>query len=564
MVARLATNLHWIAATPVLQQFLGQGLNSLVAHSFLDAVHPDDVQALKHHFEEVLKQGEGHNITFRIRAPGDAERHLQMDVYARYTDTGAPMHLRCHFLDVTDQVATEQELRRRTEDLSRAIERLHQANAALERLKESYRDLYNQTPALFFSLDPKGLFVACNDTLLRALGYAREELIGQEYSVLLSSQSRLQFQDNPAFFMHAGEIETEWVKKDGTLLDVWIRTTTQLDDQGRFERSRSAALDMTDRTRLANAVKAKADEVEKANIQLRRINQELEEFTHVVSHDLKEPLRTLQTFSSFLGQDYGSQLGPEGQEQIQYLIQASNRLGLLIDDLLNLSRAGRVINVPRAFDLGQAIQTVKSDLADLIQRKNAVVRIVGPLPAVAGDPDRVIQLLANLVGNGLKYNTSAEPEVVIGEWLPEFGSPNSQDTDVDPDHSHPRDVPLGSRKDRSTNNEQRTTNNEQVVLYVRDNGIGIDPRYHEQVFRIFRRLHHQEEYEGTGAGLAICKKVVEAHGGRIWLESEVGKGCTFYFTLPRSPESHRPVAEGSVEGNGEQRESTASQKTYAN
>jgi PAS domain S-box-containing protein len=496
MIARLAPTLHWIAATPALQQALGRSLVDLNAKPFLDLVHPDDQSSLGRALQEALKDGEGHNITFRVRTATGEDRHLQADVLARYTDDGVPLHLRCHFFDITERVATERELRHRTGELSQANERLRQINANLERLKESYGDLYHQAPVLYFSLDERGHIVACNETLLRTLGYGREDLMGRSYTLLLTPASRQRYLRDPSDYQRSGEIEAQWVKKDGSVLDVWIRTTPLLDETGHFVRSRSAAQDVTERTRLANAVQANAEELRQANDQLRRINQELEEFTYVVSHDLKEPLRTLQAFSNFLAEDYGQQLGPEGQEHINYLIQASRRLGLLIDDLLILSRAGRVTHAPQAFDLAAAIRTVQGDLADLIQRKEAIVRVEGDLPAVSGDPERVMQLLANLVGNGLKYNQNPHPEIVIGQ---------AHGAEAAPGH---------------------------VALFVRDNGIGIDPRYHQQIFRIFRRLHHREEYDGTGAGLAICKKVVEAHGGRIWIDSALGQGTTFYFTLP--------------------------------
>ena len=493
MIARLAPNLHWIAATTPLQHFIGKPIADIVARSFLDVVHPDDAAALQASLQEALKDGEGHDITFRVLTPGKpgrkrslrgdsglslVESNLLMDVMTCYSEAGAPLNLRCHLLDITERVMTDCELRRRTEEVSQANERLREINRDLQRLKESYRDLYHHAPVLYFSLDDRGRLVACNETMVRTLGYPREELIGRQYTQLLTPAGRNAYRADRRVFQRHGEMETQWVKRDGAVIDVWIGTTVITDDAGQFVRSRSAALDQTER---------------------KRINQELEDFTYVVSHDLKEPLRTLEAFSTFLSQDYAPALGDEGREYIDHLIGASRRLGALIDDLLQLSRAGRVIHAPRPFSWDEVVDIVRSDLQDLIQRKQAVVRVEGPLPPVAGDRERVMQLLSNLFGNGLKYNKNERPEVV-----------------------------LGARPDGASDGDPA-----QATLFVRDNGIGIEPQYHEQIFRMFRRLHHREEFEGTGAGLAICKKIVEAHGGRIWIESEAGRGATFYFTLPR-------------------------------
>jgi PAS domain S-box-containing protein len=390
------------------------------------------------------------------------------------------------------------QLARKTAKVATLRARLARNNRDLERLKSSYRDLYHNAPVMYFGLDPAGRFVTFNDTLLNTLGYKHEDLLGKLYADVIPAQAPAE-PGHPLFPQNPGQREgqkTQWRHKNGSLVDVWIRSTATVDEHGAFARWRCSALDLTERNRLADELRSRGDELERMNTRLRQINTELEDFTHVVSHDLKEPLRTLQAFSHILAEEYAAQLGADGFQYINHLIQASTRLGRLVDDLLNLSQAGRINRDVKSFNLNETLATVRNDLSDLIQRKNAMLVIDGSLPDVVGDPRRIAQLLANLIGNGLKYNQNPNPRVDVGRI-----------TSSEADAGH-------------------------VVCYVRDNGIGIDPKFHEQIFGIFRRLHTHEEYEGTGAGLAICKKIVEAHGGKIWLESHPGQGATFYFTLP--------------------------------
>ena len=169
-----------------------------------------------------------------------------MDVLTRYDADGTPLHLRCHFVDVTDRVAAERELRLQSARLAQANALLRQSNAGLERLKESYRDLYHQAPVLYFSLDPRGRFAACNDTMLGTLGYSREDLLGKPYTRLLTAEGARRFLQDPGAYARTGRGRARWVKKDGSVIDVWVRTAPILDEQGRFVRSRSAAQDVTE------------------------------------------------------------------------------------------------------------------------------------------------------------------------------------------------------------------------------------------------------------------------------------------------------------------------------
>jgi len=231
---------------------------------------------------------------------------------------------------------------------------------------------------------------------------------------------------------------------------------------------------------------------------LERSNEKLEEFSHVVSHDLKEPLRTVETFSGFLLEDYEDKLDEEGVDYLNTLKRTSARMRQLINDLLSLASIHMDTKSFERINTQRMLEEIREDLE--IRLRGVNLQVAGDLPPVRGSRVRIGELFSNLIVNGIKYNDKALPMVRVG-W----------------------------QKDARSNNNSAT-------FFVEDNGIGIEARYQERVFGIFEKLNPREDYEGTGAGLAICKRIVEEHGGTIWVESEVGKGSTFYFTIPRARE----------------------------
>lgn len=244
-----------------------------------------------------------------------------------------------------------------------------------------------------------------------------------------------------------------------------------------------------------------AIERKRSEVQLDRINRELDEFAYLASHDLKEPLRGIKAYCDILREDYGGKLDDAGQQRLVKLGDLCGRLENLIGDLLTYCRLGGVRPAATGIELGEIVDEVLETLGPSIERRGAKVRVEGRLPTVTGDPMLIGIAISNLVANGLKFNQHPQPQVEIG-CLPTAPP----------------------------------------TLFVRDNGIGIPPEHRESIFTIFRRLHGRHQYDGTGMGLSIVQKIVQSHGGRIWVQSQPGAGTTFYFTLAASDE--KPADDG--------------------
>ncbi|MBE9228627.1 GAF domain-containing protein [Phormidium sp. LEGE 05292] len=260
------------------------------------------------------------------------------------------------------------------------------------------------------------------------------------------------------------------------------------------------------RSAIVGIVLRRADELAKINLELERSNNELDAFAYIASHDLKEPLRGIHNYATFLIEDYANVLHEEGISKLETLVRLTQRMEDLIDSLLHFSRLGRVELAWQETDLNDIVKNVIDVLNLSSPMSNVEIRIPRPLPIVRCDRIQINEVFSNLLSNAIKYNDRTEKWIEIG-FL---------DLENQPRHD-------------AENSLEATT-----ILYVRDNGIGIRDYHLENIFRIFKRLHGPKKYGGgTGAGLTIAKKIVERHGGTIWVESIFGEGSTFYFTLPR-------------------------------
>jgi len=241
------------------------------------------------------------------------------------------------------------------------------------------------------------------------------------------------------------------------------------------------------------------DRVAQRTAELQQINQELEAFTYSVSHDLRAPLRHMDGFSKILQVEYRKQLPEEAQHFLDRVRSASTRMTALVDDLLSLSRIGRQAVRKESISLRELVEEARSELTEEAGER-AIEWRVAELPEVEGDPLLLRQVVTNLLSNALKFTNNKAIAA----------------------------IEIGSREEGP-----------ETVVYVRDNGAGFDPRYADKLFGVFQRLHRQDEFPGTGIGLATVQRIVHKHNGRVWAESRVGQGACFYFSLPRAKQKER-------------------------
>lgn len=359
------------------------------------------------------------------------------------------------------------------------------------------------------SLD--GAILTWNAGAERLYGYAAAEVVGQNISLLVPEGHQ---DEAPAILdrIRRGDrihhYQTVLRTKSGKLLDVSLTTSPIQDSSGRVVAVSAISRDISEEKRAAESLQRLNAELRYRTDELTFLNQELEAFTYSVSHDLRAPLRHMDGFCRILQEEHGGVLPPEAQRYFGQIQQAAAWMSQLLEGLLNLSHVGRVTARPVRTDLNRMVREVVEGLRSECDGREIEWQMQ-PLPSVECDPVLMKQVFVNLLQNALKFTRPRSPARI------EVGVARVEGTDA---------------------------------IFVRDNGVGFDPRYAGKLFGVFQRLHHQGEFEGTGIGLALVQRILRKHGGRIWAESALDQGATFYFTFAPSPSHHQQLEPISVGG----------------
>ena len=375
-------------------------------------------------------------------------------------------------------------------------ELVESAAAALAESEQRFRSFMENTPAVAFMKDARGVYVYANRLWRQHFDPADRPIEELDDTKLFPPELAAEFRRRDAEVVETGQPweGQEEVAFGGETRNWWVfkfRVTNAAGE--RF--LGGVAFDITDRIKAAQEIRrlnAELEErVERRTEQLEAVNKELEAFTYSVSHDLRAPLRGMSGFARVLEEDYGDRLDEDGRRYLEIIKSNAAQMGQLIDDLLALSRLGRQPLRATTLSLEPLVrEAFRQATADV---PNASIEFtVGPLPECRGDANLMRQVFVNLLSNAVKFSRHASP---------------------------PR-IQVGSKAVE-----------DEVAFFVRDNGAGFDMRYANKLFGVFQRLHGPEEFAGTGVGLAIVKRIIERHGGRVWAEGETGKGATFYFTL---------------------------------
>ena len=328
-------------------------------------------------------------------------------------------------------------------------------------------------------------------------GWTAEEAVGKRAHQLLQTVFPMPIDEIRAELLRAGrwEGELEKTKADGSQVVVASRWSLRQDERKRPVAILETNNDITERKRTEEAIRKLNNDLEKRTAELQAINKELEAFAYSISHDLRAPLRHMVGFAELLQKIASSILDEKSRRYMTMILESAKRMGDLIDDLLAFSRIGRAETRKTMVSLEQVVKEALSEVRPETDGRN-IAWTIGALPDLSGDRSMLRLALVNLISNAVKFTrTRPQPEIEIG----------------------------------CTDGKE-----DEIVVFIRDNGVGFNMKYVNKLFGVFQRLHRAEEFEGTGIGLATVERIIHRHGGRIWAEGLVDRGATFYFSVPKS------------------------------
>ena len=372
------------------------------------------------------------------------------------------------------------------DELNAEIAERNKAQAELAREKALTDYIIDSLPGVFYLFDEQGVMHRWNRNLEKVIGYTHEEIANMSPLDMFTGQDREHIYQaiHQVFVDGRGEAEASYCTRDGRLIPhAFTGVRVEVDGKPMLI---GVGIDITGRKQMEQRLEA-------ANLELQRSNQELEQFAYVASHDLQEPLRMVSSYTQLLEKRYKDQLDDSARTFIHYAVDGATRMQGLINDLLAYSRIATKGNEFKLLSSQRAFESALANMQGLIDEIQAEVTN-DPLPEIVGDFGQLARVFQNLLSNALKYRKKEiTPRIHV------------------------------SAEDEDT--EWRFS--------VQDNSIGMDPQYANRIFQIFKRLHTAREYPGTGMGLSLCKRIIERHGGRIWVESEPNVGSTFFFTIPK-------------------------------
>lgn len=457
-----------------MRQITGYSEYDMLGTNPLTLILPEDRPKVASHMRRLLSTGESYLLEYRIMT-NSARIKWVIDNACLSQYQGGPAIIG-NLIDISA---------RKEQDETRIRE------------EEKYRDLCESTPNLIQCVDFSGQLIYVNRAWRETLGFNNQKITSLSLFDFVPVDCReqwVEFLQKVSTGDTLRDIESVVLNREGLRIPLEGTICCKLSN-GKPMYAQGIFRDLRKQRQEQAKAAAILNEAQEINKRLHQSNNELEEFAYIASHDLQEPLRKISSFGEILRMTLSGKMDDDQQENLGYMIDGAKRMQSILEDLLSYSRITTAAKPHRYVDVNVVLDNLKKfELAELLAETGGQLVVPKVLPTVFADQTQVHQLFQNLIGNGLKFHKQGiVPSIMVSSTI--------------------------------------VTNN-MIKFSVEDNGIGIDPQYHEQIFLMFKRLHSSAAYKGTGIGLSICKKIVQRHGGEIGVKSELGKGSAFWFTLP--------------------------------